>query len=74
MRETQGETAGGAAAEGVGGVKCQQINKGGRSGRARELSIAHWLTLGKEKRHERCTDGKMEESYGKTETACRHCG
>lgn len=51
-RKTQGETAGGArstAAEGVGGAKCQQINKGGKSGSARELSIAHWLTFGKKK-------------------------
>lgn len=46
VRETQGETAGGArstAAERVGGAKCQQINKGGKSGSARELARA-WKT------------------------------
>lgn len=48
VRETQGETAGGArstAAQGVGGAECQQINKCGKSGRARKLSIARWKNM-----------------------------
>lgn len=59
MRETQGETAGGArstAAQGVGGAECQQINKSGKSGRGRELSTSQWLTLGREEK-------KKSEAY-----------